>query len=33
VVNLVLVDAYLYQRALQPKWFMKYANLDSIPEQ
>lgn len=33
VVNLVLVDAYLYQRALQPKWFMKFANLNAIPNQ
>ncbi|TGN10913.1 chorismate synthase [Leptospira ilyithenensis] len=33
VINLVLVDAYFYQRALQPKWFLKYANLDSIPNQ
>ncbi len=33
VINLVLVDAYLYQRALQPKWFLKYANLSQIPEQ
>ncbi len=33
VINLVLIDAYFYQRALQPKWFIKYANLDSIPNQ
>ncbi|WP_411824306.1 chorismate synthase [Leptospira sp. 'Mane'] len=33
VINLVLVDAYFYQRALQPKWFLKYADLDSIPNQ
>ncbi len=33
VVNLVLLDAYFFQRALQPKWFLKYANLNSIPEQ
>lgn len=24
VVNLVLVDAYLYQRAIQPQWYEKY---------
>lgn len=33
VINLVLIDAYFYQRALQPKWFLKYANLDNIPNQ
>jgi|JI8StandDraft_1071087.scaffolds.fasta_scaffold17181_4 chorismate synthase len=33
VIHLVLIDAYFYQRALQPKWFLKYANLDSIPDQ
>jgi len=33
VINLVLIDAYFYQRALQPKWFLKYANLKSIPDQ
>lgn len=25
VINLVLIDAYLYQRALQPEWFQKWA--------
>ncbi len=33
VINLVLIDAYFYQRSLQPKWFLKYANLDNIPNQ
>jgi chorismate synthase len=33
VINLVLVDAYFYQRALQPRWFLKYANLENIPIQ
>ncbi|PJZ71126.1 chorismate synthase [Leptospira perolatii] len=28
-VNLVLVDAYLYQRALNPSWFKKWAKLPS----
>lgn len=27
VVNLVLVDAYLYQRAINPQWFQKWANV------
>lgn len=27
VVNLVLVDAYLYQRAINPQWFQKWARI------
>ncbi len=27
VVNLVLVDAYLYQRAINPQWFQKWARV------
>ncbi len=27
VVNLVLVDAYLYQRAINPQWFQKWAHI------
>ncbi|GBF51400.1 chorismate synthase [Leptospira ryugenii] len=30
VINLVLVDAYFYQRALQPKWLLKYAKMDQV---
>ncbi|AAN47356.1 chorismate synthase [Leptospira interrogans] len=27
VVNLVLIDAYLYQRAINPQWFQKWARI------